>query len=321
MSISVPKHMSLPNARAERRAGERDPNGHDVPGVAPRWRTSAIRRLILKSAPILFVLLAVCPASAASADLLRPQGIEANLAVAWFDYEEPGLMNEYGFLPGIGIRARFRPAVPGIVFDAQAEVFGGVLTYDGEYQDGTPLKTDTVDVLTEERGVIGYDLLGKNWRLTPYLGLGHRYWFDRIQAAGGYRREIRYLFAPMGLEAAWRFNSSVVMGVRGEYDLFLQGWVTSHLSDVNTQWDDAENDQDFGSGHGLRGAVFAIWPMGRNQALTWEAFARYWWVGDSNRAVVAGPDDPNTLEIERRYYVWEPENETVMLGFTLALAF
>ncbi len=322
MAVSVLEEPACPSACLDRRADRpaltcRDAQGETFRGLASETHP----RVLVPVAILLLALLGAHPSFAGSADPLRPKGIEANLAVAWFDYEEPGLMREYGFLPGIGVRARFRPDAPGIVLDAQAELFGGVLTYDGEYQDGTPLTADTVDMVTEERGTIGYDLLGRDWRVTPYLGLGYRYWFDRVQVSGGYRREIRYLFAPMGLEAAWKLDRSAVVGMRGEYDLFLQGWVSSHLSDVSASWDDAENGQDFGSGHGVRGAAFATWPIGQSHFLTLEAFARYWWVGDSKRTIINGPDDPDTTVVEQRYYVWEPKNETLMLGLALSLAF
>lgn len=258
---------------------------------------------------------------AGAEDLLRPTGIEANLALAWFDYEEPGLMEESGVLPGIGVRALLRPSASNFVFDAQADAFAGVLTYDGQYQDGTPLEADSYDFLGEGRGLIGYDLLGSGWRVTPYFGLGYRYWYDEVQASGGYGREISYLYAPFGLEMAKAVGTDTVLGLRGEYDLFIRGWVTSHLSNVNSAWDDAENDQDFGSGYGLRGAIFLSRRVWRDKLLTWEAFVRYWRVQDSDKAVINGPDDPGTTYVERRYAVWEPANRTTMLGLRIGLTF
>lgn len=224
-------------------------------------------------------------------------------------------------MPGVGIRAVFRPVEYTLLLEARAEIFGGMLTYDGQYQDGTPLRTSTIDVLVEQRGVIGYDFHSGRLRITPYMGVGYRYWFDRIQDEGGYRREIHHLMMPMGLELAWDVKRTLVAGVRGEYDLFLQGWVDSHLSDVHPEWGDARNRQRFGSGHGARGAAFVTWACRPGAFLAGEAFVRYWHVADSERTIVSGPDDSRTSQVEEQYYVWEPENRAVMLGLTIGVAF
>lgn len=309
-------------ARAGGRRSAQDLRDSSVHDPSCRLARPILPRALRRSfAGILCLFLLAGTAYAGSKDLLRPTGIEASLALAWFDYEEPGLMEEYGVLPGIGIRALVRPSASNFVFDAQADAFSGVLTYDGQYQDGTPLEADTYDFVGEGRGLIGYDLLGAGWRVTPYLGLGYRYWYDEVQDSGGYGREIRYFYAPLGLETAKIVDTDTALGLRGEYDLFIRGWVTSHLSDVSSAWDDAENDQDFGSGYGLRGSAFLSRRVWRDKLLTWEAFVRYWRVQDSDKTVINGPDDPSTPYVERRYIVWEPANRTTMFGLRVGLTF
>ena len=138
----------------------------------------------------------------------------------------------------------------------EMELSFGSLDYDGQYQDGTPITRETDDYLYAMRGVLGKDFLVNDYAVTPFIGLGYRYWNDTIRGAGGYEREISQWYAPLGVEVA-RVAGDWRVAVRGEYDLFLGGTVKSHLDQAVAGLNTVTNNQDFGKGYGLRASLSA----------------------------------------------------------------
>lgn len=268
----------------------------------------------IRRAVLLLVLACglVLPAAALAGDnepRLFPRNV-FNLAyqIQHVEYEESGLMEEIGWLHGLagGYETRVADTV---MLRAEAELVGGRMDYDGHYSDGSPASTHTDDWIFGARGLVGRDFKAGDVGLTPFAGLGYRYWNDQIRSEGGYEREITYWYVPLGLEAAvlsgggqWR------VGARAEYDLFLHGHVTSHLGDAVAGLDTVENDQD--SGWGMRASVFAERAMGQDWSLVVEPFFRYWDIAKSDEA---------TLSAGGRVVgrAWEPANTTTVWGLRL----
>ena len=99
-------------------------------------------------------------------------------------------------------------------------------------------------------------------RLTPYLGLGYRFLFDHLGAAsdiGGYDRTSEYLYAPIGLSIVNQSIPGWQFGLNTEYDIFIQGWQESYLSDVNNAYPNLNNKQN--NGFGLRSSLDIVKKM------------------------------------------------------------
>ena len=242
-----------------------------------------------------------------------PHSFEVAPIVFRFEYEEPSVMTEKGFLSGVMARYAYNQGV--VMFDCSFEFAAGSLDYDGSTWGGTPVKADTDDYLFEIRTLLGGNIYqGKN-KVTPFLGFGLRYWNDTIQASGGYEREILYLYTPIGIKLAGPLSRKWSWGFSGEYDLFWKGWVTSHLSDADPGYNDPENTQSFGDGFGVR-VSFQF----RNHISTrfsWyiEPFFRYWDVGPSDYAILTYYGAPTGI------FVYEPENNTLTYGVTFGFGF
>lgn len=259
------------------------------------------------------LLLAACPAVIAGEQSphLR-SGVDIGYQIANFHYREPGVMKESGTMHGV-TAAYTHHFMNMVMLRLEGEFLGGELEYDGRYSSGTSLTTDTEDWLLQGRALAGYDFVFEKWALTPFVGLGYRYWYDDIQATGGYEREIQYLYAPIGLETAsahdkWRW------GVRGEYDLFLRGWVKSYLSQAVAGYNDPENDQNFGDGWGMRASIYAEYEFADGYSFGVEPYYRYWWVKNSEKADLT----QNGTKIGQ---VLEPKNRTTIWGLKAMLHF
>ena len=229
--------------------------------------------------------------------------------VEHLEYEESGLMEEVGWLQGVAGSFETRLGDKAMLQLAAEAVTGG-LDYDGHYSDGSPATTDTDDFIFEGRALLGWDFrVHPQVGLTPYSGLGWRYWNDQIRGTGGYEREITYWYLPLGLQAtalsgdgAWR------LGAKAEYDRLLYGHVSSHLGDAVAGWDTVENDQR--GGWGLRASVSAERTIGSDWSLVVEPFFGYWDIEKSEES-----DLTTGGRVIGR--AWEPANTSTTWGLRL----
>jgi hypothetical protein len=269
-----------------------------------------MKRAIFAAAACLTMLLAAPDLSMAEEAGPRQEGFEIGYRLISFDYDEPDITEE-GLLHGVFAEYTHRFDNP-VMLALEAEYYSGELDYDGEYQNGAPLETDTDDYIFQVRGLAGWDFDYAGWTLTPYAGLGWRYWNDDINAAGGYEREIRYFYAPLGFEAATVPAEKWIIGFSGEYDLFLDGQVEAHLSDVGPGYEDASLDQNFAEGYGVRISAYARHSFERF-FVRLEPFFRYWDIQESDTDTAAVPGGTAT---------WvEPENDTTIFGASLSVGF
>lgn len=247
------------------------------------------------------------------AEQVSPHSFEVAPVAYRFEYEEPSIMSEKGFL--YGVMGRYAYNQSAVMIDCSLEFASGSLDYDGSTWGGTPVKADTDDYLFEIRTLLGGNIYqGKN-KVTPFIGFGLRYWNDTIQSAGGYEREILYLYSPIGIKLAGPISAKWSWSFSGEYDLFWKGWVTSHLSDADPGFNDPENNQSFGEGFGVR--VSFQFRNHLSEKFSWyiEPFFRYWDVEQSDYAILTYYGAPTGLK------VYEPENNTLAYGVTVGFGF
>jgi hypothetical protein len=246
--------------------------------------------------------------------LLTGSTWEIGFEYNYLEYEEREggrkFMEEEGSLFGLGTAwTSHHPS--GLMLRVATGFVGGELDYDGQTQSGVPLTADTEDFIWKIRGLIGYDYDLPDFVLTPYTGIGYRYWNDDIGGPGGYEREVEYLYTPIGIETAAPLGDEWIWGVRGEYDLFWGGEVKAHFSDVHGGLNNPTVDQD--DGYGARGAVYLKRRL-RNVSLGLEIFIRYWDIDRSDEDIVTLYGAPIGVS-------WEPKNETTVTGFQISLLF
>jgi hypothetical protein len=246
--------------------------------------------------------------------------IEVGPEISHITYREPGVARERGLMYGVAASYTYR----GLLAPSPTEAGRIILRLDargsaGEVDYANSGRVENIlDYMLEGRGVGGYVfVVTRAITLTPYAGIGYRYLNDdlggKISTTGavGYERESNYLYSPLGIEALAALGSGWTVGVTAEYDLFWWGRQISHLSDVNSGFNDPRNDQH--AGYGLRGAV-RLQKQYRTVAFMAEPFIRYWNIKKS--------DDANwTFRGVKIGTVTEPKNHSTEFGLRLAVRF
>jgi hypothetical protein len=195
------------------------------------------------------------------------------------------------------------------------EYFQGDLEYDGYTQAGVPLEGNTEDWIFEWRALLGLDFLVGKYLLTPFSGIGYRYWNNQGDGPGFYEREITYWYSPIGLVFFGAFSPRWTFGISGEYDFFWSGKSETHLDDVLYGRPRVHLNFDQQGGYGLRGSLWIKAYLARYFALSIEPFVRYWDIDQSDPV-------PDTFFGIATGDAWiEPANQTTEYGLLLNLIF
>lgn len=249
---------------------------------------------------------------------VKAHTVEFGSQTSYILYEEPGIMQEEGYMIGVVGAYTFRDWLVresgNGMFRADGRLSYGQVDYEGQLSDDTPYNiSDIDDYLFEMRGLVGYDVaVQENTTLTPYVGAGYRYLNDDASFdPAGYEREANYFYSPIGLEYFYRMEGDWSVGFVVEYDLFWRGWQESHLSDAVPSLSDLENDQK--DGYGLRGSI-KFEKEAYNMDVCIEPYIIYWDIDESE-------ETPVTLSGTIIGTGVEPENDSLEIGLKLALKF
>lgn len=260
-----------------------------------------------KSSRIVLLVVVLITVSVSSYALSPWDYLRMGVDVNYFDYEEPGVMNETGVMAGIYGLYTFDYLYP-LTFSGYGSMSFGNLDYDGAivYEDGTeePLQVSTPNFIFNMRGISGLKLRAEDHVWTPYIGLGYRYLEDDLPTQYGYIREQTYYYVPVGVmlmfvtKFGWSFEGTL------EYDIFLDGRNRSYGGALGPGITVHQN-----SGQGARASVNFLFPkmLYPNYPVKFniEPFVEYWDINDSN--VVNG--------------FYEPANESTMFGMRLGMEF
>ncbi len=193
-------------------------------------------------------------AAAAEASLATPTGHEVSFDLGSYNYTEPGStsISIHGAKVGGEYTGTFSLDRRRHWF-ATANVRGttGNTTYDGwcypfliapnsaspngyelDLGDPSPCsESGDRDWYVETRGVVGKDVIGEKWALSPYSGLGLRHLSNGTSGIPGYRTD-DYLYLPLGITARTRVASHGALSLNLEYDRLLRGWQTTRDSQL-----------------------------------------------------------------------------------------
>jgi hypothetical protein len=227
-------------------------------------------------------------------------------------------MNDRGLFYGLFGAYTFRPVdMDSFLDEVLANVYRVELRYASGKVDYTGSGTfeGLKDTAIEARGILGHEYnWGDTCQFMPYAGLGLRYLNDGLQAyaPGGYDRESRYLYIPLGFSIDKGLAGDWGIGLNLEYDLFIQGRQDSHIGDVDPAYDTLTNKQN--KGFGARGSV-KLEKRFSHMKLSVEPFYRFWHIDDSTV-------DPITVSGEPTLYGgMEPDNKTQEVGIKMGVQF
>ncbi len=231
----------------------------------------------------------------------------------YFTYEEPGLMREYGALYGARLTVETSQPLSQHYFIGEFDFLKGDITYDGAYDNGTPVKSPTRDLIWAARGLMGFpneQYVDHQPTLMPFVGLAYRSLNDIIEGRGGYERQISYLYLPVGLRIGGEMAPDTSVAANMEADLLLAGSVKSHLSDVSSEYPDITNRQEAGSGYGLQADVSFHYKTA-SFGLHFQPFVQYWNIKTSQPVYVYSSQ-------RTRKYV-EPDNNSTLWGARIGI--
>jgi len=266
----------------------------------------------------LCVMVLISHAIASASGLNRDPGFHpgAGLTTCYMVYYEPDMAIN-GLLDGITAGCGYRFPNEPVVIHSDGELTFGSPSCDGSTGSETPAVADPTDWICELRAVAAYDMNPFSRILfTPMAGLGYRYRNNEPEDPGGYERQSRYVYSPVGLSVGGFNADGWSWQVAGEYDFFWKGMVKSRLSDVRPAFNDPGIDQDTGDGYGAGFSLVLSKIVGHSNDLSLGMYLRYWDIEPSN---------PAPFEIRRfpaaQVFVYEPENETTIFGLRLELQF
>lgn len=253
----------------------------------------------------------VRPAGKLSPEGLK-SGFEIGTELSYITYEEPGLMEDSGFMYGVcGSYTRRE--------DMMLKLEGKYSYGQVDYTSATTGSMDSIkDHMVEVRLLSGYDFPFMDIiYITPYTGLGYRYLNDdssgktTTTGALGYKRESNYIYSPIGVELSLPPTNDLTVSFIFEYDVFMWGMQKSYLSSANSNYNDLENRQR--EGYGIRSSL-PILIKAEYFHIVIEPYVRYWDIEKSDTDTV-------TYGGIAVGYGYEPKNTSTEWGLKVAVAF
>jgi len=282
-----------------------------------RWDyqdTMIVRQVTFQGKPVLSYYEKTDAFGQETKPIVPMHAFEIGLNLGYFEYEEPDFNVEWdGFMYGVIGSYTYHNKV---MLNTSLEYTQGDLDYDGFVQfDGlAPLKEDAEDWIIEWRALLGPDFTSNGHLITPFVGVGYRYWNDDVEGPFSYEREVEYLYTPIGIKTICALSDNWTWGISTEYDLFWGGKVKSHLSDLFYGLNDPEVDQNAGDGYGLRFSLRFNRAFANSSALSIEPYITYWDIDDSDPELLTFLGVPIAI-------VREPENETLTYGLRIGWQF
>jgi hypothetical protein len=283
---------------------------------------------------------------------LATTGHEVNASLSHYNYTEPGDMPIS--LHGIKFGGEYTGALSLSKthhWFAQTNVRGtiGVVTYDGwcspylitpnsdspnGYElgvgDASPCSdSGNKDWYFEGRFLVGKDLIGHSWALSPYAGLGFRHLSNGISGLSGYRTD-DYLYLPLGATTRTQVGSQRVLSFNVEYDHLIHGWQKTRDSalggGVVPATDTAPeftiegfSDISFAQSNGWALRASASIPITTHWSV--EPYYIRWSVGASPVNYGLATFTVNDITAVQQVGFYEPANVTSEFGVKLALRF
>jgi hypothetical protein len=159
--------------------------------------------------------------------------------VSNFYYQEPGLMNDSGYLYGL-VFQYLNQRKPGMQFRVDGEFAMGTLNYVGHFMDGSPAQFNGERFrIFEVNATWARDTYqAPPMVFSPFYGLGYRSTFDNKDNESDYRRDYYYLYGTFGLQWRFRHSSKASSKIRAGLSPLFGGSNKTYLSDFDADFPD-----------------------------------------------------------------------------------
>lgn len=185
------------------------------------------------------------------------------------------------------------------------------------------------DWFTEGRVMLGKDLIGTAWSVSPFMGIGVRHLANGITGHANFRTD-EYLYVPVGLTLRTTVRSTRALGLTVEYDHLIRGWQTTRNSLLGsgtvpatstapafTIGDFTDLSFDQHDGHAFRAT--AMVPVTDRWSI--QPYYTYWRVDDSPVTTGSVAYAVGGVTVRGQLNAYEPLNTTAELGVKVALRF
>jgi len=291
-------------------------------------------------------------AAAANAGLATPTGNEVSISPGGYTYSEPNKPSISIHGPKVGIEYTGT-----LSLNKQRHWFGqvdvrattGSVTYDGwcspflitpnsaspngyELDVGDPSpcsESGDKDWYVEARGLVGTDLIGGTWALSPYSGLGVRHLSNGTTGIPGYRTD-DYLYVPFGMTARTGVVSPGALSFNLEYDRLIRGWQTTRDSQLGggvvpattiapAFTVDGFTDVSFAQHGGWALRASAKYQVTKRWSI--EPYYVHWNVRASPVSHETATFTVNNITVDEQFGAYEPQNVTHEFGVKLGIRF
>ncbi len=230
-----------------------------------------------------------------------------------FDYKEdmvpPSKSTNEGWLPGAFISYTFKK---NSVFYHRFYVHyaAAEITYDGSTQTGTPIKfSNDPQKFFKLQWDFGYPwAIRDNFVLTPYLGLGYRYWERGETSYPNYKEVYTWGYIPVGLRIDYDINDKWRVGGNVAANFMFGGNMKAYLSELSR----GAPDLDFSLGNevGWYAELPVTYRITNNWALTAAPWYEYSTIGRSDTKYFRYGGS--------LYSAYEPSSKTNQFGISLS---
>ena len=290
--------------------------------------------------------------TAAPDRLATPTKVDVNVSLGGYSYVEPGDLRIS--IDGLKVGGEFTGAVSlnkTHRWFAQANVRGlvGNTSYTGwcmpwlirpnsaspnGYELGLgPASacsgTGDKDWYMETRGLVGKDVIGRAWAVSPYSGVGFRHLSNGTTGNPGYRTD-NYLYLPFGATLRTEVASHHVLSLNLEYDVLARGWQTTRNSLLGSGTVPATPTAPAFVINGFADVSFdqhggwALRTSGKYELTRrWSVEPYYirWNVDDSTVSDAVIAFTVNNVTAHQQFHAYEPTNFTNEFGVKLGLRF
>lgn len=227
-----------------------------------------------------------------------------------FNYNEPGLMSDRGWLSGLNVQYRRMMSETNTLI-VSADYVQGSTIYNGALQtntgDKTPYSsTEQFRVMSLEAAFSGPILNSNTWGAVA--GFGYRNTYDNKTGQYDYRRDITYYYTVLGLTALL-YNQGKIKAVGiGELNTLLGGGAKTYLSDVSSSYKDV--NFAFRNGAAVKLGIETSIKDFIGKEILIDVSYKYWTVADSNVEYVGNNS-----------YGLEPHNTTGLTSISVGYVF
>ena len=248
-----------------------------------------------------------------SVQMPKSSTLKMGFMLYYFDYKEdmvpPGKSTNEGWLPGTFISYSFKK---NSVFYTRlyGHYAAAEITYDGTTQAGTPIKfSNDPQKFFKLQWDFGYPwAIRDNFVLTPYLGVGYRYWERGEANYPNYKEVYTWGYIPVGLRIDYDINDRWRVGGNVAANFMFGGNLKAYLSEVSA----GAPDLNFNLGNEV--GWYAEFPVTYRFTNTWALTATPWY----EYSTIGRSDTQSFRYGGIKYSAYEPSSTTNQFGISLS---